>query len=80
MLIRSGDLWHCTNPACNAELSVGHGREMEVDHVYCACGGVMKKHYTSPLFTYLDFLGDRAAVPVNSSPVHLLQNTERTKP
>lgn len=59
MLMRSGDLWHCTNPACRAELRVGPGREVEVDHVYCACGAVMKKPYVPPVFQYLDFLGDR---------------------
>jgi hypothetical protein len=59
MLMQSGDLWHCTNPARRAELSVGSSRQIEVDHVYCTCGAVMKKQYIPPAFTYLDFLGDR---------------------
>lgn len=59
MLMQSGDLWHCTNPACRAELRLGPSRQPEVDHVYCPCGGVMKKHYIPPTFTYLDFLGER---------------------
>ncbi|HEY2352135.1 MAG TPA: hypothetical protein VGH83_06460 [Candidatus Acidoferrum sp.] len=59
MLIQSGDLWHCTNPKCLSELSIGVTREIEVTHVYCVCGSVMKKHYTPPVFTYLDFIGER---------------------
>jgi len=50
MLVRSGDLWHCTNPACLSELSIGTSRDSEVDHVYCVCGAVMKKHYKPPVF------------------------------
>jgi hypothetical protein len=57
--MQSGDLWHCTNALCGAELSIGISREIEVDHVYCVCGGVMKKHYTPPVFNYLKFLGER---------------------
>jgi hypothetical protein len=59
MLVRSGDLWHCTNPACLSELSIGTGRDTEVDWVYCVCGAVMKKHYIPPVFRYLDFLEER---------------------
>jgi hypothetical protein len=59
MLIQSGDIWHCTNPACRSQLSVGLTREVQVDHVYCSCGSVMKKHYTPPVFSYLDFIGWR---------------------
>jgi hypothetical protein len=59
MLVRSGALWHCTNPACLSELSIGTSRDADVDVVYCVCGAVMKKHYKPPVFRYLDFLGDR---------------------
>jgi hypothetical protein len=71
MLMRSGDLWHCTNPACREELSVGHDKEIEVDHVYCACGGIMKKAYISPAFRYLDFLGDRKDRVSDVSPIYI---------
>jgi hypothetical protein len=57
--MQTGDRWHCTNPGCRAEFCVGSGPQLEVDHVYCACGAVMKKPYTPPVFQYLDFLGDR---------------------
>jgi hypothetical protein len=59
MLVRSGDLWHCTNPACLSKLSIGTVRDAEVDDVYCVCGAVMKKPYLLPGFPYLDFLGER---------------------
>jgi hypothetical protein len=59
MLVRLGDLWHCTNPACLSELSIGTRRDTEVDRVYCVCGSVMKNHYKPPAFLYLDFIGDR---------------------
>lgn len=65
MLMQSGDLWRCTNALCGAELSIGISREIEVDHVYCVCGGVMKKHYTPPVFSYLDFLGERETEPLH---------------
>jgi hypothetical protein len=59
MLVRSGDLLHCTNPACLSKLSIGTIRDAEVDDVYCVCGAVMKKHYLLPGFLYLDFLRER---------------------
>jgi hypothetical protein len=59
MLVRSGDLWHCTNPACLSELSIGTCGDAEVDQVYCVCGAVMKKHYNPAVFRYLDFIGER---------------------
>jgi hypothetical protein len=58
MLVRSGDLLHCTNPACLSKLSIGTIRDAEVDDVYCVCA-VMKKHYLLPGFPYLDFLRER---------------------
>jgi hypothetical protein len=64
MLIQSGEMWRCTDPACRSELSVGLSRELPGDQLLCACGGVMKKHYTSPVFRYLDFIGER---PVETS-------------
>ena len=59
MLVRSGDLWHCTNPACLSELSIGTSRDTDVDHVYCVCGAVMKKHCHPPAFRYLNCIGER---------------------
>jgi hypothetical protein len=45
------------------------GGEIEGQNPRCACGGIMKKKYTSPVFTYLDFLHieDPVATPQTSS-------------
>ena len=78
MLVRSGDLWHCSNPACFSELSIGTSRDAEVDQVYCVCGAVMKKHYRLPVFRYLDFLGDREQDALQAlAPELFLQNARK---
>jgi len=78
MLVRSGDLWHCTNPACLSELSIGTNRDAEVDRVYCVCGAVMKKHYHPPVFHYLDFLGEREQDALHVlAPDVVLQNARK---
>ena len=59
MLVRSGDLWYCTNPACLSELSIGTSRDTNVDQVYCVCGAIMKSHSNPTVFRYLDFIGER---------------------
>ena len=78
MFIQSGNLWHCTNPACRSELSVGATCGVEVDRVYCPCGSLMKKFYTRPVFRYLDFLGDRdiTASP-HAVPEEQLQSSQK---
>lgn len=78
MLVRSGDLWHCTNPACLSELSIATSRDAEVDHVYCVCGAVMKKHFKPPVFRYLDFIGEREQHALQVlAPDLLLQNARK---
>jgi hypothetical protein len=59
MLLQSGDRWHCTNPACRCELLVERTLEISAELVHCACGDVMKKLYSPPIFRYLDFIGHR---------------------
>ena len=78
MLVRSGDLWHCANPACLSELSIGTIRDAEVDRVYCVCGAVMKKYYRLPVFRYLDFLGKRQQDALDVlAPDLVLQNVRK---
>jgi hypothetical protein len=78
MLVRSGDLWHCTNPACLSELSIGTIRDTDVDVVYCVCGAVMKEHYKSSAFRYLEFLGDREQDALQAlAPELLLQSAPK---
>ena len=56
MRIKAEDHWRCTNPACGCELQVESSAREESKNPRCACGAEMKKKYTSPVFTYLDFL------------------------
>lgn len=56
MVMKSGEQWHCTNPACRCEVLVQTASEMEGSNPRCVCGFPMKKRYVAPHFTYLDFL------------------------
>lgn len=58
MHLRTGDRWHCTNPGCGASWRVesSSGIPGEGKNPQCSCGGMMKKHYSPPFLTYLDFL------------------------
>lgn len=56
MLIKSGERWHCTNPACHCAILVEKSGEIEGRNLQCTCGSVMKKVYSPPVIRYLDFL------------------------
>jgi hypothetical protein len=56
MVMKSGERWHCTNAACRCSILVENSGEIEGENPLCACGSVMKKVYSSPVFQYLDFL------------------------
>ncbi len=56
MVMKSGERWHCTNPTCRCAVLVENTGEMEGQNPRCACGSVMKKLYSPPVFQYLDFL------------------------
>jgi hypothetical protein len=56
MLMKARERWHCINPVCGCQVVVEISGEIEGQNPRCACGGIMKKKYTSPVFTYLDFL------------------------
>jgi len=56
MRMKAEDRWHCTNPACGCELLVESSAPAEGKNPRCSCGAAMKKKYTSPVLTYLDFL------------------------
>src|SRR5260370_5065010 len=56
MVMKSGERWHCMNPACGCGVLVESNGEIEGENPRCACGGVMKRDYSPPLFRYLDFL------------------------
>ncbi len=66
MVMKSGDHWRCVNPACQCSVLVEVSGAREGQSPRCACGGLMKKDYSPPVFRYLDFLRfpDAAPVPV----------------
>jgi hypothetical protein len=54
--MKTEDRWHCTNPTCGCEVLVERAGTVEGENPRCSCGAAMKKKYTSPLLTHLDFL------------------------
>jgi hypothetical protein len=56
MIMKSGESWHCTNPSCLCQVRVEVTGEIEGQNPRCACGSLLKKVYTAPVFRYLDFL------------------------
>ena len=56
MVMKSGERWHCMNPACHCSVLVETTGEMEGSNPRCACGSIMKKEYSPPVLNYLDFL------------------------
>ncbi len=68
MLMQSGDRWLCSNAACRAELAVGLSKVIPTNRVRCACGAVMQKHPSLPVFGYLDFLGNRESLGSEPQP------------
>ena len=56
MIMKSGELWHCTNPVCGCTVLVKSNSGVEGENPRCSCGGLMKKDYSPPVFRYLDFL------------------------
>ena len=70
MLMKARERWHCTNLACGCQVVVEISGEIEGQNPRCACGGIMRKKYTSPVFTYLDFLrSDQRLTPPDASRV-----------
>jgi hypothetical protein len=56
MNMKSGERWHCVNPACHCSILVETSAEIEGSNPRCVCGSVMKKEYSPPVFRYLEFL------------------------
>jgi hypothetical protein len=56
MVMKSGERWHCVNPACGCAVLVESNAAIEGQNPRCTCGSVMKKGYSPPVFRYLDFL------------------------
>lgn len=56
MLMKIRERWHCTNSECGCQVVVEISGQVEGQNPRCACGAILRKKYTSPVFTYLDFL------------------------
>ena len=56
MIMKVGEKWHCTNPACRCEVLVQASSELDGTNPRCVCGAPMKKRYVPPHITYLEFL------------------------
>ena len=56
MVMKSGQRWHCINPACRCAVLVKTSGEIEGQNPLCVCGSPMKLQYSPPVFQYLDFL------------------------
>jgi len=65
MVMTSGERWHCINPACGCAVLVEANCEIDGQNPRCACGSIMKKGYSTPVFRYLDFLKVRAPALVH---------------
>lgn len=56
MLMKSGERWHCVNPACRCSILIETTGQIDGQNPICTCGNIMKKDYSAPVFRYLDFL------------------------
>ena len=68
MMMKRGDLWSCTNPACCCEVLVKSSGKIEGRSPTCSCGAQMKKKNVAPVHAYLEFLGDQHAFPAANKP------------
>jgi hypothetical protein len=62
MTMKSGEQWHCTNPACHSEVLVQSQNAIEGNNQRCVCCAPMEKNNASPNLAYLEFL--RVADPI----------------
>jgi hypothetical protein len=56
MLMKAKERWHCVIPGCGCQVIVEISGEIQGQNPRCACGGLMRKKYAAPSFSYLDFL------------------------
>jgi hypothetical protein len=68
MTMKSGEQWHCTNPACHCEVLVSSKNTIDGSDPPCVCRAPMKKNYLSPNLAYLEFLRTADPVAVREGP------------
>ena len=67
MLMKAGERWNCTNPACRCEVLVESSGKINGRNPICCCGETMKRKYAPPALTYLEFLRAEQAPDVSFS-------------
>lgn len=67
MRMKIGEQWRCTNPACHCEVLVQSQSSLEGTNPLCVCGAPLKKKYSPPALTYLDFLRLDEPAPAQES-------------
>lgn len=68
MIMKAGQRWRCSNPACRCEVLVQTSGELEGSNPRCVCGAPMKKEYTPPNLSYLEFLRVDEPTPTRRGP------------
>ena len=56
MIMKSGEHWTCSHPACQRAVVAESSGEIAGSNPQCACGSAMKEVYSPRVFRYLDFL------------------------
>jgi len=54
MVLRKGQIYHCVNSQCGAEIQVIDDSVEGVSNPRCCCGAEMKKQYETPTLRRLD--------------------------
>ena len=67
MIMKAGQRWRCSNLACRCEVLVQTSGEREGGNPRCVCGAPMKKEYTPPNLSYLEFLQVDEQTPTRGS-------------
>jgi len=63
MFMKAGEQWNCSNPKCHCEVVVQSSSLIEGGNPCCVCGAPMKKNYTAPQLSYLEFLRFADSLP-----------------
>ena len=67
MIMKTGEQWHCINPAYHCEVLVQSNSIVDRSNPRCVCGAPMKKKYAPPSLTYLEFLRVKDSAPVREA-------------
>jgi hypothetical protein len=63
MIMKTGEHRRCSNPVRHSEVLVQSNSEIDGNNPRCVCGAPIKKKYSPPLLTYLEFLRVEDPIP-----------------